>query len=72
MVRAHPVRELELDEPTIEASLKTLRQKLSQLRRQARKLDQIALEECLSLAIELTSTRSAKEPTRLRPNGDKK
>jgi hypothetical protein len=60
MARAQTLREVEFDEPTIEASLKTVRQNLNQLRRQARELDQTALEDCLSLAISLTSSRYSK------------
>ena len=56
MSRARTLREVEIEQPPIETSLKTLRQNLNQLRRQARELDQNAVEECLSLAISLTST----------------
>lgn len=56
MARARALREVEIERPTIETSLKSLRQNLNQLRRQARELDQGAVEECLSLAISLTST----------------
>lgn len=49
--------EIETDEPSVEASMKSLRRNLNQLRRQARELDQTALEDCLTLAISLTSTR---------------
>jgi len=57
MARLHTLHEVEIGEPTNEASLKALRQNLNQLRRQARELDQPALEDCLSLAISLTSPR---------------
>lgn len=60
MARAQPLREVQFEEANIEASLKAVRQNLNQLRRQARELDQNALEECLSLAISLTSTRHIK------------
>ncbi|TDJ61942.1 MAG: hypothetical protein E2O36_05515 [Proteobacteria bacterium] len=60
MARAQTLHEVEFDEPTVEASLKTVRQNLNQLRRQARDLDQAALEDCLTLAISLTSTRYTK------------
>jgi hypothetical protein len=60
MARAQPLREVQFEEANIEASLKAVRQNLNQLRRQARELDQTALEECLSLAISLTSTRHIK------------
>jgi len=60
MARAQTLHEVEFDEPNVEASLKTVRQNLSQLRRQARELDQNALEDCLSLAISLASSRYAK------------
>lgn len=56
----HSPNEVDFKEPTVEASLKALRQNLNQLRRQARELDQIALEDCLSLAISLTSPRDTK------------
>lgn len=56
MARVQALREIELKEPPRETSLKTLRQNLTQLRRQARELDQNALEDCLSLAISLTSS----------------
>jgi hypothetical protein len=57
MARAQALREIEIEEPTVETSLKALRQNLNRLRREARKLDQTAVEECLSLAISLTSPR---------------
>ena len=57
MSRTQALREIEVDEPTIETSMKALRQNLNLLRRQARELEQTALEDCLSLAISLTSTR---------------
>lgn len=57
MARAQALREIEIDEQPVEVSLKTLRQNLNRLRREARKLDQTAVEECLSLAISLTSPR---------------
>ena len=56
MPRTQTIRKVDFEEPTIEASLKSLRQNLNQLRRQARELDQHGLEECLSLAIALTSS----------------
>lgn len=56
MARAQSLREVEAERPASEKSLKALRQNLTQLRRQARELDQNALEDCLSLAISLTST----------------
>ena len=60
MARVQTLRNVEFEEPEIEVSLKTLRQNLNQLRRQARELNQAALEDCLSLAISLTSSRYAK------------
>ncbi len=57
MARAQALREIEIEEPTVETSLKALRQNLNRLRREARKLDQAAVEECLTLAISLTSPR---------------
>jgi hypothetical protein len=57
MARAQALREIEIEEPTVETSLKALRQNLNRLRREARKLDQFAVEECLTLAISLTSQR---------------
>ncbi len=57
MARVQSLREVEIEQPPSAASLKALRQNLNQLRRQARALDQTALEDCLSLAISLTSTR---------------
>jgi hypothetical protein len=57
MARAQALREIEIEEPTVETSLKALRQNLNRLRREARKLDQSAVEECLTLAISLTSQR---------------
>jgi len=39
-------------------SLKALRRNLNELRRQARELEDPALEQCLTLAISLTSTRT--------------
>ena len=56
MARLQTLRKVEFEQPTMEASLKALRQNLNQLRRQARELDQHGLEECLSLAIALTSS----------------
>lgn len=57
---AQPLSDIDIiEKPAAEASLKSLRQHLNQLRRQARELDQRALEDCLSLAISLTSTRRA-------------
>lgn len=56
MARAQSLREVEVEQPASETSLKALRQNLTLLRRQARELDQNALEDCLSLAISLTST----------------
>ncbi len=60
MARAQTLREVEFEQPALEVSLKAVRQNLTQLRRQARKLDQVALEDCLSLAISLTSPRHTK------------
>lgn len=57
MARVQSLSEIEIERPAPEATLKALRQNLNQLRRQARELDQPALEDCLSLAISLTSTR---------------
>jgi hypothetical protein len=56
MARVQTLREIDINEPVNETSLKALRRNLTQLRRQARDLDQTALEECLSLAISLTSS----------------
>jgi len=56
MARAQALREVEIEQPTVEMSLKALRRNLNELRRQARELDQGAVEECLTLAISLTST----------------
>lgn len=61
MARAHPVPEIDFEEAPIEPTLKSLRRNLNQLRRQAHELDQTALENCLSLAISLTSPRFAKD-----------
>ena len=60
MARSQSLSEVKLEKHTVETSLKALRQNLNQLRRQARELDQVALEDCLSLAISLTSPRDAK------------
>ena len=60
MARAQTLREVEFEQPALEVSLKAVRQNLTQLRRQARELDQVALEDCLSLAISLTSPRQTK------------
>ncbi|MFT5181172.1 MAG: hypothetical protein ACI8S3_001051 [Alphaproteobacteria bacterium] len=60
MARMQTLLTGDFEEPTREASLKSLRQNLNQLRRQARQLDQDALEDCLSLAISLTSSRHVK------------
>ena len=57
MARLQTLRETDFEAQTVEASLKALRQNLNELRRQARELDQAALEDCLSLAISLTSPR---------------
>ena len=57
MARVHTLHAIEIEEPSTEATLKAVRHDLNQLRRQARELDQIALEDCLSLAISLTSSR---------------
>lgn len=60
MARAQTLREVEFEQPALEVSLKAVRLNLTQLRRQARELDQVALEDCLSLAISLTSPRHTK------------
>ena len=57
MARTQELRELDTDKSSDAASLKKLRQNLNRLRREARKLDQAGVEECLSLAISLTSPR---------------
>jgi len=61
MARLQSVRntnsDVKVEQPTIDASLRVLRQDLNRLRREARKLDQTAIEECLSLAIALTAQR---------------
>ena len=44
MARAQELREIEIDEPSPETSLKQLRQNLNRLRRDARKLDQAGIE----------------------------
>lgn len=41
-----------------QASLKALRRDLNELRRQARALEEPALEQCLTLAISLTASRA--------------
>lgn len=41
-----------------QASLKALRRDLNELRRQARALEEPALEQCLTLAISLTAPRA--------------
>ncbi len=70
MARVQAIRKPEIENPSTEAALKALRRSLSQLRRQARELDQVALEECLSLAIEITNpaVRTAeRDPQHRRP-----
>ena len=57
MDRTQTLRKVDFEEQTMEASLRALRQNLNQLRRQARELDQAAIEDCLSLAISLTLPR---------------
>ncbi len=57
MASTQALREIEIEEPTVDTSIKVLRRNLNRLRREARKLDQTAVEECLSLAISLTSPR---------------
>ena len=57
MARTQEHRERDHEKSSGDASLKTLRQNLSRLRREARKLDQTGVEECLSLAISLTAPR---------------
>ena len=61
MARVQTLREVDLEEPNNEISLKEMRQNLNQLRQQARALDQVGLEDCLSLAISLTSNRYSKD-----------
>ncbi len=57
MASTQALREIEIEEPTVDTSIKVLRRNLNRLRREARKLDQTGVEECLSLAISLTSPR---------------
>ncbi|MCZ6770664.1 MAG: hypothetical protein O7G83_01595 [Proteobacteria bacterium] len=61
MARVQTLCEVELEKPNHEISLKEMRQNLNQLRQQARELDQVGLEDCLSLAISLTSNRYSKD-----------
>jgi len=44
--------------PSTQVSLKALRRNLNELRRQARALEEPALEQCLTLAISLTASRA--------------
>ncbi len=55
MAKRQKPRKTKIEEPTIEESLRALRLHLNQLRRRARALDQAAIEECLTLAIYLSS-----------------
>lgn len=43
---------------SMQPSLKALRRDLNELRRQARALEEPALEQCLTLAISLTASRA--------------
>jgi len=60
MARTQSLRKVDFEEPTVEASLKTLRQNLNKLRRQAHELNQVALEDCLKLAISLATPPQVK------------
>jgi hypothetical protein len=48
-----------IDHQKSDLALRELRRNLNRLRREARKLDQAAIEDCLTLAITLTSARSS-------------
>jgi len=61
-----------MEKPTVGASLKALRQDLNQLRRQARELDQKALEDCLTLAISPSTTAAQTTSNSRRYIGDRR
>ena len=57
MAKVQALRVANSENEPIDISLKDLRQNLNELRRKARLLEQPAVEECLTLALELTSSR---------------
>jgi hypothetical protein len=57
MAKVQALRTTDAQNLTSDISLKDLRQNLNELRRKARLLEQPAVEECLTLALELTSSR---------------
>ena len=57
MAKVQALRVADSENGPIDSSLKDLRQNLNELRRKARLLEQPAVEECLTLALEVTSSR---------------